>query len=49
MTEIEKLKLAQQQTKFKINPNQKMYYYGTEKETESFRDELKKCVRENNG
>ncbi len=43
MTLIEKLKLAKSKTKFQASLP-KMYYYGTEKEAETFREELKKCV-----
>lgn len=40
----EKLKIAQSQTKFKNTGNTRMYYYGTEKEAESFVEKLKKIA-----
>ena len=47
---IEKLGLAQSETKFKTDvSNMNMYYYGTRKASTSFWLKLKKCCKENDG
>ncbi len=47
---IEKLGLAQSETKFKTDiSNTVMYYYGTKKEARSFRKKLIKCCKESSG
>ena len=47
---IEKLRLAQSETKFKTDvSNMNMYYYGTKKEADAFWLKLKKCCKDKDG